>query len=202
MAKREKRASWFKLFLHQKPLMDAVPDATLGKAIKASMQYFDTGEISTLDPLETAVFMCIKQYVDEAFNDYQKDIENGKKGGRPRAKPTVTPANPDQPGRTQADAEADADADAEKDSVYSMADKPPAVTPFAPPNVEDIRVYCQKKGYRLDAQRFVDYYASTGWCVGKSPMRDWRAAVRNWSRKETPHETTGSEPSWTVGTTL
>ena len=38
----------------------------------------------------------------------------------------------------------------------------------------------------LDAERFVDYYASIGWRVGKNPMKDWRAAVRAWVKKDTP----------------
>ena len=34
----------------------------------------------------------------------------------------------------------------------------------------------------VDAQRFVDFYASKGWKVGNQPMKDWRAAVRTWER--------------------
>ena len=32
--------------------------------------------------------------------------------------------------------------------------------------------------------RFFDYYESNGWKVGKVPMKDWRAAVRMWARRE------------------
>lgn len=35
------------------------------------------------------------------------------------------------------------------------------------------------------AQRFVAYYDSVGWKVGKNPMKDWRACVRTWIMKET-----------------
>ena len=31
-----------------------------------------------------------------------------------------------------------------------------------------------------EAKRFWNYYESKGWLVGRSPMRDWRAAARNW----------------------
>lgn len=34
----------------------------------------------------------------------------------------------------------------------------------------------------FDAERFVDFYASRGWKIGRSPMKDWQAAVRNWLR--------------------
>ena len=64
--------------------------------------------------------------------------------------------------------------------------KPPAHTRFSPPSVQEIEDYCTEKGFLLDAERFVDYYASIGWRVGKNPMKDWRAAVRTWVKKDTP----------------
>ena len=41
--------------------------------------------------------------------------------------------------------------------------KPPAHTRFSPPSVQEIEEYCREKGFLLDAERFVDYYASIGW---------------------------------------
>lgn len=71
MPKNETRPSWFKLFRHQKALIDSVPDATAGKAIKAVFQYFDSGEIIEMEPIEFAVFSALKPYVDESFTDYE-----------------------------------------------------------------------------------------------------------------------------------
>ena len=40
-------------------------------------------------------------------------------------------------------------------------------------------------GYtHVDANRFVDFYSAKGWMVGKSKMKDWKAAVRNWERQD------------------
>jgi hypothetical protein len=36
----------------------------------------------------------------------------------------------------------------------------------------------------VDPQRFVDYYTSNGWMVGKNKMKDWKAAVRTWEQKD------------------
>lgn len=36
----------------------------------------------------------------------------------------------------------------------------------------------------VDANRFCDFYASKGWRVGSQPMKDWRAAVRNWNARD------------------
>jgi len=51
---------------------------------------------------------------------------------------------------------------------------------FVPPTREQVEAYCAKVGSGVCAQRFVDFYASKGWMVGSSPMRDWRAALRSW----------------------
>ena len=56
--------------------------------------------------------------------------------------------------------------------------------PFHPPSVEEVRAYCESKGYRISPERFMDYYTANGWRLGKSEMKDWKAVVRNWERKE------------------
>ena len=53
---------------------------------------------------------------------------------------------------------------------------------FAVPSVEEVAAYCRERGNNVDAQRFVDFYTSKGWRIGKEPMRDWRACVRTWER--------------------
>lgn len=55
---------------------------------------------------------------------------------------------------------------------------------FAPPTVNDVKDYAWENGYKIDAERFVDFYTSKGWMVGKSKMKDWKAAVRNWAARD------------------
>ena len=55
---------------------------------------------------------------------------------------------------------------------------------FTPPTVEEVQDYCWERGNAVDPQRFVDYYTSNGWMVGKNKMKDWKAAVRTWEQKE------------------
>ena len=207
---KEARASWFKLFLHQKPMMDAVPDEVLGRAIKGAMAYCEKGEEAPLDTVEQLLFLMFKPYIDEAQADFQKKAENGKKGGRPKkqTKPEVISENQTQASLTEAEADADADAEADADAdanaEESVCNQPgkPAHTRFVPPDVNEVSDYCRQKGYHLDARRFVDYYTAVGWRIGNTPMRDWKAAIRNWHRKDdTPKET---EPkfTWTVGHVL
>lgn len=53
---------------------------------------------------------------------------------------------------------------------------------FSKPTAAEVEAYAKDKGYQFDAEKFVDFYESKGWLVGKSPMKDWRAAVRTWKR--------------------
>lgn len=67
---------------------------------------------------------------------------------------------------------------------------PPESTPkkktsrFLPPTEEEVKQYCLESGYILDAQRFVDFYECKGWMVGKNKMKNWKAAVRTWVKKD------------------
>tara|TARA_R110002020_G_scaffold464623_1_gene685444 strand:- start:401 stop:1024 length:624 start_codon:yes stop_codon:yes gene_type:complete len=49
---------------------------------------------------------------------------------------------------------------------------------FKPPTVNEVKEYSAT----IDAERFVDFYESKGWMVGKNKMKDFKAAVRNWER--------------------
>ena len=72
----------------------------------------------------------------------------------------------------------------EKKSIKEKTDKPSDTHRFVPPNIEEVAAYCKERNNGVDAERFVDFYASKGWYVGKNKMRDWRAAVRTWERDD------------------
>ena len=55
---------------------------------------------------------------------------------------------------------------------------------FKPPTLEEIKAYCQERGNYVDAQAFMDFYDSKGWMIGKNKMKDWKAAIRTWERKD------------------
>jgi predicted phage replisome organizer len=55
---------------------------------------------------------------------------------------------------------------------------------FTPPTVEEVKQYCQERNNNVDAETFVDFYECKGWMVGKNKMKDWKAAVRTWERKD------------------
>ena len=57
---------------------------------------------------------------------------------------------------------------------------------FTPPTLEEVAAYCRERGNSVSPERFIDYYTSNGWKVGRNPMKDWKAAVRNWEKGEKP----------------
>ena len=65
------------------------------------------------------------------------------------------------------------------------------------PSKEEIEEYARENNLNIDAEYFIDYYESKGWVVGKSPMKNWKSAIRNWCRNnskynDTPHQETNS----------
>lgn len=69
------------------------------------------------------------------------------------------------------------------ESEYNPKDNKRAAR-FTPPTVEEVREYCRERGNAVDASRFVDFYTAKGWMVGKTRMKDWKAAVRTWEKED------------------
>jgi len=55
---------------------------------------------------------------------------------------------------------------------------------FTPPNYEQVDAYCQERKNIIDSEKFVDFYTSKNWMVGKTKMKDWKACVRTWEKSE------------------
>jgi|GEM_PF-2292017 len=64
---------------------------------------------------------------------------------------------------------------------------------FQSPSVSEVKAYCDEQGNGIDAETFIDYYASVGWKIGNKPMKDWKAAVRMWGRKKAE---SGGKKNW------
>ena len=53
---------------------------------------------------------------------------------------------------------------------------------FTPPTSAEVMDYMYEKGVNssTEPEKFIDFYESKGWVVGKVKMKSWKAAVRNW----------------------
>jgi predicted phage replisome organizer len=59
-------------------------------------------------------------------------------------------------------------------------------TRFIPPTFDLVQSYISENQYSVDAQRFIDFYESKGWYVGKNKMKNWEAAIRTWAKDKQP----------------
>ncbi len=163
-------------------------------------------EPAKLPPIANSLFILMKPNIDSSNNRYSASVENGKKGGAPKGNQNARkqPRNnqSEQP-KNNHDSDCDFDSESNYDCDNSV-DKPHTRHRFAPPTAEDVRIYCQEQGFSVDAEKFVDHYESNGWMVGKNKMKDWKATVRNWNRKEKPHNgKTESKQIWpSIGTVV
>ena len=77
---KPKRATWWKMFYHQRPAIDSVSDADAGQGLKAAFRYFDgeKTDMHELSPGAFTVFSVMKGCIDEAISDYATKVENGR----------------------------------------------------------------------------------------------------------------------------
>lgn len=54
---------------------------------------------------------------------------------------------------------------------------------FVKPTIDEVKAYCEERKNGINAEAFIDFYDSKGWLIGKTKMKDWKAAVRTWEAK-------------------
>lgn len=80
--------------------------------------------------------------------------------------------------------EKELDIDIEKDI------KKPKQQRFTPPDIDEVNKYLSERNIKsFTASKFIDYYQSKGWMIGKNKMKDWKAAVRTWQQNNTSNTT-------------
>lgn len=161
--------------------MRKLSDAECGRLFRGLLYYSMTEEQpDNLQGREELLFDVFSQQIDREIEKYNEKCKTNRKNitSRYQSLPVVTSRNESyQEKEKEKDEEEDEEKDKDKESVKRARAR------FTPPSVDEVRAYAQEKGYRdFDAERFVDFYASKGWLVGKSRMKDWKAAVRNWNR--------------------
>lgn len=171
-----------------------------GEVLTALLAYAGGQEPPEMSSEARVAFAFFRVQLDMDAQKYEeicrKRAEAGRAGGRPRKdenQMVFEKANGFFENQTKAKKpDNDNDNDLEKPPTNVGVKK--KTERFCPPTVDDVKGYCDEKGLKVDAERFVDFYGSKGWKVGNSPMKDWRAAVRNWARQD--KERGGSAGSW------
>lgn len=137
------------------------------------------------DAMSRAVFTVARPSID-ANKERRK---NGKNGGRPPKMPKESicetsgfETNNHRFSKSES-TETETVSETESDTGANKADKPRTRPRFIPPTVDQVREYCIGQGYHIDPALFVDFYETRGWTAGRGKMRDWKAAVRTWERR-------------------
>ena len=63
-----------------------------------------------------------------------------------------------------------------------------SVARFCPPTLEEVQSYVLEKGIEIDAEKFVAYYESNGWMVGRNKMKSWKSAIVTWKKNEEKYD--------------
>lgn len=63
---------------------------------------------------------------------------------------------------------------------------------FLPPSLDEVENYISEKGYSVDAEAFIAFYTAKNWFIGKNKMKDWRAAIVTWQKRENNKKTNHS----------
>lgn len=124
--------------------------------------YGSRGIEPQLSGLEQTLWLKIQRRIDEDQDKWEESKQRrsvaGKRGANKRWNNTQAPEEPEE--------------------------EPKPRRKFQKPTTEEISAYCEERHNGIDAQRFYDYYEANGWKVGKNPMKNWKAAVRNWEQRQ------------------
>ena len=171
---------YLKVYTDFEEAIEMLGDAEKGRLFTAMLRYASTGELPDLRGGERLLWPTAKLNIDRTRAEAEKNTINGKKGGRPK-----TQNNPKKPNETLKDKE-------KENKIIPLSpngDCPPKggrppEKRFVKPTADEVRAYCAERGNHVDAQAFVDFYAAKGWKVGNTPMKDWKAAVRTWEKRD------------------
>ena len=180
---------YLKIWTNFVECMEPLNDSEKGRLFVAMLEYASEGKLPELKGNERFTWPTAKQSIDRARAESNRQTANGSKGGRPKKNPenrTVileTQQNPTKPTETQQNPKYNIRENNIRENNIKEKGKKESCR-FLPPTVDDVKAYCQERNSTVDAERFVDFYSSKGWKVGSQPMKDWKAAVRTWEKRD------------------
>lgn len=110
------------------------------------------------------------------FEEHQKQVihlwQSGNKGGRPTKKKN----------NTSSSSYSSSYPICEPNENHMVLEAGKTGKKFSPPSPEEATEYALSIGFKMDGNEFCDFYQSRGWKIGKTSMKDWKAAVRTWRK--------------------
>lgn len=177
--------------------LELLTDAQRGQLFMAILNYSEHGALPDFDGALLMAFAFIRTSLDrdaEAWAEKQaKRAEAGRNGGLAKAanasNAKQNEANLAVPVPAPVPASVNSCSDSDASIAGGTAATPPRATRFTPPSLAEVQAYVTERNSPVDPQGFIDFYASKGWLIGKSKMKDWKAACRNaerWDRWNKP----------------
>ena len=163
-------------FVFYRSFYEAIKDLPPNEQVNAFHAIADYA-FSGIEPsgngIDKTVFLLTKPQIDANNRRY----ENGINGGRPKTK--SEPNNNLDKTKSEPNVNVNVNDNDKKESKKKKA------THFVPPTLEELKAYCIENGlHNVDGERFIDFYESKGWMVGKTKMKSWKASARNWNRSQ------------------
>lgn len=199
-----KQFTWYRSYYDA---LKELPAEEFRDIVLAVCAYALDGEETELSGVARAIFTLIRPTLEvgrsKAENrsrTEQTSISAEQTGNRPeqtKNKPEQTQNKRKQTGnkpeqtRKEKEKEKEREKESENDS-YCSPPPPSGPKRFVPPTLAEVQSYVAQRQSPVDPQGFIDFYASKGWMVGKTPMKDWKAACRN---AETWERWSGTEAS-------
>lgn len=177
--------SFVKVYFDFEERTEMLNEVEQGRLLLAMLRYAEGKELPELKGGERFLFPVFKIDIDRDTATYNAKVSNGAKGGRPKHE---TEENLTKPNETEDNLNAkNKNKSKKEEQEQDKGECIRARTRFTPPTVEEVAAYAAERGYTgFSAERFIAYYESNGWRVGRNPMKDWRAAIRNWASKDKP----------------
>jgi hypothetical protein len=175
--------------------MEALNDAEFGRLTRALLVYSMTGEQLALCGNERFYAKRVMAQEDRFKASYD-DIsttrrEAGKAGAAARWQNGKRIFANGKNGNTETKTKTNTNTQLSNDSKGDIRAKR-----FTPPTLAEVQSYVAERHSPVDPQEFIDFYESKGWMVGKTPMKNWKAACRNaekwerWAKTADPKEKT------------
>lgn len=197
-----KQFTWYRSYYDA---LKELPAEEFRAIVLAVCAYALDGEEPELSGVARAIFTLIRPTLEvgrskaenrsraeqtplSAEQDSNKRKQTDNKREQTENKRKQTDNKPEQT-RKEKEKEKEREKESENDS-YCSPPPPSASKRFVPPTLAEVQSYVAERQSPVDPQGFIDFYASKGWMVGKTPMKDWKAACRNaetwerWSRTE------------------
>ena len=125
--------------------------------------------------------------LDKDIAEYEKKVSAGQAGGKQSAsKRQAQSKHTSSTGQAEVKQDASTGQRNKEQGTRNieLKNKEPVVVAFRPPTLDEVKEYCNERNSGISAEHFYDYYSSNGWQVGRTKMKDWKAAVRTWERTE------------------